>query len=266
MYALEAKHIQYAYTKKAPNILDDVSCHIKQHTFTALVGPNGCGKSTLFKCLSGILQPQHGEVYMRGEKIATISNKERAKILALIQQKNQLEAALTVVEIVQLGRLPYHAGGIGFQLTTNDIVAVDRAMEQVAITGLATKQFHNLSGGQQQRVWLALALAQEPEIILLDEPTTYLDVQFQLELLHLLKRLVAEERLTVCAILHDLNQVMQFADDVIVMKAGQILDKGNTKTVLNEALIAQAFHVGSTRLVNTNQQIVLDLYLQEEQQ
>lgn len=261
----EANQLQFSYNKYSDPILANVSCKIFSKKFTALVGPNGSGKSTLFKCLSGELVPNQGQVYFQGKNILQLSSRKRAQKLSIVQQKNEAIPSLTVEEIVRMGRIPYQSFFSDYRQDPQDSVAVELALERVNLSSLRNEKIEHLSGGQQQRVWLALALAQEPEVILLDEPTTYLDIRFQLELLELLKQLVDKEELTVCAVLHDLNQVMSYADETIVLNHGHIVEAGKTETVLCSKLIKEVFSVSALQLRSSQKRKVLDLYLEEVQ-
>lgn len=261
----EANQLQFSYNKYSDPILANVSCQIFSKKFTALVGPNGSGKSTLFKCLSGELVPNQGQVYFQGKNLLQLSSRKRAQKLSIVQQKNEAIPSLTVEEIVRMGRIPYRSFFSDYRQDPQDSVAVELALERVNLSSLRNEKIEHLSGGQQQRVWLALALAQEPEVILLDEPTTYLDIRFQLELLELLKQLVDKEELTVCAVLHDLNQVMSYADETIVLNHGHIVEAGKTETVLCSKLIKEVFSVSALQLRSSQKRKVLDLYLEEVQ-
>lgn len=243
MNILSTRDLCFCYGNADVFLLYKLNCDIKKNKFTAIIGPNGSGKSTLFKCLSGIYTAHKGEVILKGKNIQKISKEERAKTLAIIQQKNELGAKLTIEEIVEFGRIPYNSKKIGYTLSKNDKNIINETLKKVGIFDLKDKYFQELSGGQQQRVWLALALVQEPEIILLDEPTNFLDIMYQLELLDMLRKMVDSNQLTVCAILHDINQVRKYADYVIILKQGKIISHGSTKNVINEDVIFKTFGV-----------------------
>lgn len=263
---LETKNLFYTYNPNSKFNLSNINCSIQSNKFTTIIGANGSGKTTLFRCLSGLLKPQDGNVFIFGKNIKDVSNSERSKRLAIIHQVNDLHANITVEEIVEMGRLPY-SNSFGFDFSKKDREVINRVIKMVGIDDIRDKSYQRLSGGQQQRVWLALALSQEPEVILLDEPTNHLDVLYQLELLQLLKSMVNRGELTVCAILHDLNHVMRFSDNVIVMKDGEIIASGEVEKTLTEDVIYEAFKVKSKMFVGTQdnrKHKVLDFYIEEK--
>ncbi|RNB82892.1 ABC transporter ATP-binding protein [Brevibacillus panacihumi] len=222
-------------------IVKDLSLKIPDQKITAIIGSNGCGKSTLLKAITRIIPHQSGAVILDGEPIAKENTKELAKKLAILPQTPEGASGLTVGELVSYGRFPYQKG-LG-RLTKRDVAVIDWALE---VTG--TKEFMHrpvdaLSGGQRQRVWIAMALAQDTEMIFLDEPTTYLDLAHQLEVLELLHRLNVEQRRTIIMVLHDLNQAARFADYMIALRDGQIVKAGDCEEVMKPDVLKKVFQI-----------------------
>ncbi|OAH57826.1 hypothetical protein AWH48_02095 [Domibacillus aminovorans] len=214
---------------------------IKEGKITVLLGPNGCGKSTLLKVVSNIVTPQTGEILLGDTLISKLSPKTLAKKMALLPQVYDASIRITVEELVEQGRYP-HMGAIGM-LRKQDHVAIGKAMELTSVTHLKNKSLEYLSGGERQRAWLALALAQETPIILLDEPTTFLDIQHQLSMLELVKKINKDETKTIVLVLHDLNQALQYADEILLMKNGSLYLGGTPKKVLNSKTIKDVYNV-----------------------
>lgn len=248
--------LTYQYPDAVKPALIQASVNLPAGEMTAFIGPNGSGKSTLLHCLTGGLTPTSGDVWYAKRRLQTISPRERAQHIALVQQSNQDSPMLTVREIVQLGRTPFRHFLQSW--SKQDEQAFMDALGTVGLADLPDRPYRALSGGQQQRVWLALALAQEPQIIFLDEPTTFLDIHYQLALLRTLRRLSRTRGLTVGLILHDLNQVLQFADNTYCVNAGQIVAGGTTATVVTPELVHNVFQV-QAEIVQTKQQAVLAL-------
>lgn len=210
---------------------------------SVIIGPNACGKSTLLRALSRLLLPESGQVLLDGRDIHRYPSREVARRLGLLPQSSAAPAGICVADLVARGRFPHQT--LLHQWTRDDEQAVQQAMAATRITGLADRAVDELSGGQRQRVWLALLLAQQTPVMLLDEPTTYLDIAHQLEVLELCRRLNREQGRTLVLVLHDLNQAARYADHLIAMKDGQILAAGAPEAVLQEALIEQVFGIRS---------------------
>lgn len=206
---------------------------------TVICGANGSGKSTLLKCLAGLEQPTEGEVRLSGQPLNALSRRTVARQVAVMSQAPEIPIGLSVEELVEQGRYP-HRPWLG-RLSAQDRTIIESAIFRVGLQDLRERQLATLSGGQRQRAWLAMALAQEPRILFLDEPTSFLDIRYQAELLTLLRKLNSDEGLTIIAVLHDLNQVMDISNDVVLMQRGQVLAAGPAHQVLRADLLQQAF-------------------------
>jgi iron complex transport system ATP-binding protein len=206
MTTLTTKNLQIGYGEKL--IVKDLNLKINKGEITSIIGANGCGKSTILKTLARLHAAKSGSIYLDGKIIQKIPTKEIAKKMAILPQSPDAPGGLTVYELISYGRFP-HQGGFG-RLTDKDCEAIKWALEVTQLTSFAHQAVDALSGGQRQRAWIAMAIAQETELLLLDEPTTYLDMAHQLEILKLLKRLNEEEGRTVVMIVHDLNHAARF--------------------------------------------------------
>jgi iron complex transport system ATP-binding protein len=222
-------------------VVEGLDFAVEAGTVTALVGPNGCGKSTTLKCLARLLGPSTGAVYLNGRAIRGMPAREIARELAVLPQAPALPAAVTVRELVEQGRFA-HAGPLRM-LRRQDHAAVATALAETGLTGFADRPVDRLSGGERQRAWIALALAQETPTLLLDEPTTFLDIGHQLETLELIRRLNRERGKTVVMVLHDLNQAARFADRMVAMADGRIVADGPPAAVLTPELLARLFRI-----------------------
>ena len=239
MSEIRASRIAVAYDLKP--ILKDLSVHLPEGKITTIIGSNGCGKSTLLKALTRIQGIQQGHIYLDGQSIASLPTKEVAKKIALLPQVLEATEGITVYELVSYGRFP-HQKYLG-TLTPHDRGRIHWAMEMTKITTLANSEVDSLSGGQRQRVWIAMALAQDTDTIFLDEPTTYLDLNHQLEILELLERLNKESGKTIIMVLHDLNLSARFSDHIIAMKKGEILFQGTVEDIITPERIETIFHI-----------------------
>ncbi|MBB6672039.1 ABC transporter ATP-binding protein [Cohnella nanjingensis] len=223
------------------SIVKDLSVVIPDRQVTAIIGSNGCGKSTLLKAVTRIIPHQSGAIMLDGMSIAKENTKLLAKKMAILPQTPESASGLTVGELVSYGRYPYQKG-MG-RLTPKDIEVIDWALEATGTIAFKHRSVDALSGGQRQRVWIAMALAQETEIIFLDEPTTYLDMAHQLEVLELLKKLNTEQGRTIVMVLHDLNQAARFADYIIALKDGEIVKAGTNEEVIRRDVLKQVFNI-----------------------
>ncbi|AWR87265.1 ABC transporter ATP-binding protein [Meiothermus taiwanensis] len=220
-------------------IVEDLNLSIAPGQISVLIGPNGCGKSTILRSLARLLPPRQGSVLLDGKMIQHLPTKVVAKKLAILPQMPQAPEGLSVEQLVWFGRYPYQSALGG--RTQSDREAVEWALAQTGMTVFASRALETLSGGQRQRAWIAMALAQQTPILLLDEPTTYLDLSHQLEVLHLLVRLNREEGKTVVMVLHDLNQASRFAHQLIVVNGGRVVAQGLPEEVLNEQILREVF-------------------------
>ncbi|MGQ3673123.1 ABC transporter ATP-binding protein [Xanthobacter sp. TB0136] len=222
----------------ARTISENLSVTIQDGSFTVIVGPNACGKSTLLRALSRLLRPVRGDVVLDGRAINTFPAREVARRLSLLPQTSTAPDGITVEDLVARGRYPHQS--FLRQWSRADEEAVRTAMAATRISELAGRTVDELSGGQRQRVWIAMVLAQETAILLLDEPTTYLDIAHQIELLELLAELNRNGR-TIIAVLHDLNQACRYATHLIAMRDGRIVAEGAPADIVHEQLIETVF-------------------------
>lgn len=237
---LEAKEISVSYGNKS--IINRLSVSLPMGQTTAIIGTNGSGKSTLLKALARLHPLSHGEIVLDGRDIQSYQTTEVAKRLAILPQSARAPEGMTVLDLVSLGRFP-HQKLTQLHLSSEDYALIREVMTITNVWELRDVAVDQLSGGQRQRVWIALVLAQDSDIILLDEPTTYLDIVHQYEILSLLKDLVENHGKTVVYVLHELNQVARFSDYLIVMQEGKILTEGMTQKVFDEKMIESAFKV-----------------------
>ncbi|MDQ6595773.1 ABC transporter ATP-binding protein [Bacillus salipaludis] len=222
-------------------IVKDLSVQIPDRKITTIIGSNGCGKSTLLKAISRIIPFQSGTVILDGKNISQENTKILAKKMAILPQTPESASGLSVGELVSYGRFPYQKGFS--RLTKKDMEVINWALEVTGTACFKYRPVDALSGGQRQRVWIAMALAQETEIIFLDEPTTYLDMAHQLEVLELLQRLNREQERTIVMVLHDLNQAARFADYLIALKDGQVMKAGQSEEVLTPLVLRKVFNI-----------------------
>ncbi|WP_186120864.1 ABC transporter ATP-binding protein [Burkholderia gladioli] len=235
---LRAVDLSLHYPGGAP-IIAHLDVAIAPHAFTTIVGPNGCGKSTLLKALSRVLSPQGGAVLLDGREAAGYAPKAYARQVGFLPQSSTAPEGITVAELVGRGRYPHQSL---LQWTSEaDRAAVREAMARTDVAELAGRRVAELSGGQRQRVWIAMALAQQTEILLLDEPTTYLDLAHQIDVLELCHELNTRFGTTVVAVLHDLNEACRYADRIIVMKDGRIVTSGEPGAAITPATVREAF-------------------------
>ncbi|MBB5153944.1 ABC transporter ATP-binding protein [Saccharopolyspora phatthalungensis] len=238
---LHASDLQLAYGDRV--IVDGLDFDVVDGTITAVIGPNGCGKSTLLRALGRLLRPRRGSVLLDGKQIHKMSTKEVAKVLGVLPQSPVAPEGLTVADLVARGRHPHQSWYR--QWSSDDESAVAEALGMTGIEDLADRTLDELSGGQRQRAWLSMALAQGTDLLLLDEPTTYLDLSHQVDVLELVGRLHDESGRTVVMVLHDLNLAARYADRLVAMKGGAIVAEGEPGEVLTEELLAEVFELNA---------------------
>ncbi|KGB00678.1 ABC transporter family protein [Enterobacteriaceae bacterium ATCC 29904] len=234
---LRGENLTLGYGKKT--VAQDLNVSIPDGHFTAIIGPNGCGKSTLLRTLSRLMTPLAGNVYLDGEQIQRYASKEVARRIGLLAQNATTPGDITVQELVARGRYPHQP--LFTRWRKEDEAAVTRAMQATGITELAGQSVDTLSGGQRQRAWIAMVLAQETAIMLLDEPTTWLDISHQIDLLELLSELNRTQGYTLAAVLHDLNQACRYATHLIALRDGKIVAEGAPKAIVTPDLIEQIY-------------------------
>jgi iron complex transport system ATP-binding protein len=234
---LAAERVRLAYDEHV--VVDNLDLELTEGSFTAIIGPNGCGKSTLLRALGRLLRPTSGQVLLDGRAIARTPTREIAKVLGLLPQTPIAPEGLTVSDLVARGRHPHQTWLR--QWSRGDEAAVAEALAWTGMTGLADRPVDQLSGGQRQRAWISMALAQGTDLLLLDEPTTYLDLSHQIDVLDLVARLHAERGRTVVVVLHDLNLAARYAECLVAMKDGELVASGTPAEVLTESLLADVF-------------------------
>lgn len=239
--AIDVKSLNVQFVQK--HVLKDINWQIPQGRITALVGPNGCGKSTLLKCVIGNLKPRSGHIAIKGQPLESYSANALAHTVAFLPQSPEVPGDMTVEELVYCGRYPHQKWWKNS--AKEDRIAVEAALGATKTLHLKDQLVQSLSGGERQRVWIAMALAQESDILLLDEPTTYLDINHQLEIMELLQRLNREQQLTVVMVLHELNQAAEYAHEVGVIHNGGLKAVGTPAEVFTEALLRDVFAVSA---------------------
>ena len=244
---LEAKNISVTIADK--KILSDVSANFTEGKCFAIIGANGAGKSTLLKVLAALNSDYQGEVFLGGENIRKLGRKKIARSLAVMPQSMQTPPDTTVERLIDFGRFPYRGIFTGSN-PTEDREATEWALKVVNLEKFRARQVSSLSGGERQRARIAMALAQKPEIMLFDEPTTYLDIAHQLEVMQIIRFINENFGMTVIMVLHDINHAIEYADEIIVLKDTKIFAQGNPKEILTADLIAKVFGVRAEIFTN----------------
>jgi iron complex transport system ATP-binding protein len=238
---LSAQGLTLCYGKEQAAAVDAVSLYVPDREITTIIGPNGCGKSTLLRALARLMKPAGGVVHLDGQLIHRLPTREVARRLGLLRQESSTPEGITVEDLARRGRYPHQSF---FQPPTRrDEEAVERALQLTNMIGLRTRRVDQLSGGQRQRAWLAMALAQETPLLLLDEPTTYLDVAHQIEILALLEKLRHEEGRTIVLVLHDVNEAGRVSDRVVAMKDGRVVRQGPPEDVIRPDVLKELYGV-----------------------
>lgn len=239
--ALHVKDVSVGYGERT--VLDTLSVDIKRGAVTSIVGPNGCGKSTLLRTMSRLLNPTKGEIVLDGKSIHDIPTRKLATQLGLLPQAPIAPDGIVVADLVGRGRTP-HQGILG-RWSQQDYDIVAEALETTGISDLAERSIDELSGGQRQRVWIAMALAQRTETLLLDEPTTYLDVKHQLDVLDLLTELNRDRGTTIVMVLHDLNLAARYSDELVAVSGGKVFAHGHPREVITKENVKSVFGIDS---------------------
>jgi len=241
---VSVKNLVVGYDER--NIIKDLSVDISKNEITTIIGPNGCGKSTLLKTITRILKNTDGVIALDGENINTLSTKDVAKKIAILAQQQKLPPDITVEELVAYGRIPHQKWYQ--QDSDEDREIIDWAIKLTKLDSMRTRIVNHLSGGERQRAWIATALAQKPNILFLDEPTTYLDVSHQLDVINLVKKLNKESGIGIVMVLHDINQAVQVSNKIIVMKCGKIYSQGNSEDVVTSKMLEDVYSVKASVL------------------
>lgn len=237
------KNLSFSYGKQ--QVLNGLDFSLHEGRITTLIGANGCGKSTLFNLMTKNLKPDQGEVFLREENIANLRLKDFAREAAIVHQYNTSPPDLTVEKLVSYGRTPYHTMGLSSD-PQKDEEKIQWALEITHTSKHKDKPVTELSGGQKQRVWIAMALAQDTKVLFLDEPTTYLDVRYQLQILKLIQKLNREYGITIVMVLHDINQSLYYSDEIVAMKDGRMIAHGLPEEIITKELVQEVYGVDLT--------------------
>ena len=240
-YTLKSNKVYAGYDGKP--IVTGVDIEIPKNQISVILGSNGSGKSTMLKTFCRLLKPVEGSITLNGESVHDINSKELAKTIGLLPQSSQAPEGIKVVDLIARGRFPYRK--LMTSMTKEDYDAVAEAMEFMGITALADRSIDELSGGQRQRVFIALALAQQTDILFLDEPTTFLDIAYQIEILDLLKDLNKKRRTTIVMVLHDINLSTRYADYIFAMKDGKLIHQGKPNDIITAESIKEIYGLDS---------------------
>lgn len=237
--AIEVRDLHFSYGKN--KILKGVSLKVKENKITTIMGANGCGKSTLFSLMTRNLYPKKGNIFLKGKNIQNLTLKEFSRRVAIVQQYNTASDDMTVENLVAFGRTPHKKMMHG--MNAEDEQMIEWAMEVTNLKEYRNREVSRLSGGQRQRVWIAMALAQGTKTLFLDEPTTYLDIRYQIEILQLVRKLNREFGMTIIMVLHDINQAIAYSDEIIGLKNGKVLIDGNPENVITENSLCELYGI-----------------------
>ena len=252
---MEVRGVSFSYGKN--QILRELDLIIKEKSITTIMGANGCGKSTLFSLMTKNLEPDSGRVFIKGRNLKNISLKDFATKVAIVQQYNDAPGDITVRQLVSFGRTP-HITFLG-EGEKEDEEKIAWAMEVTGISEYSEREISRLSGGQKQRAWIAMALAQDTKILFLDEPTTYLDVRYQVEILELIKSLNENFGLTIIMVLHDINQALHYSDEIIGLHQGRVKVEGRPSDAINKESISLLYGIDLHVMEINGKKVVLPL-------
>ncbi|MDY5585657.1 MAG: ABC transporter ATP-binding protein [Arcanobacterium sp.] len=250
---LEAQSLNLSYGEN--RVVENLNLVLPKGQITSIIGGNGCGKSTLLRSFARLLLPEHGTVLFNGEVLAKYHRKDLAKQLAILPQSPIAPPGITVADLVGRGRSP-HLGLFG-NWSKADYEAVAKALEKTRLTDLADRVVDELSGGQRQRVWIAMALAQDTQCVLLDEPTTYLDVANQLEVLDLLIELNRDQGATIVMVLHDMNLAARYSDNIVALRSGELVAMGSPEEVITAENMRKVFDIECRVVQDSGAPVVL---------
>ncbi len=236
---ISGKHIDLTYGKR--RIVETLDLDVPEGRFTALIGPNGSGKSTILRAYAGLMKPSSGSILLDGRDLTDLSTGEVARKVGVLLQGPVAPEGLTVGDLVQQGRYPHRS--LFSRWSAADQQACDEALTLTGTMDISDRLLDSLSGGQRQRAWIAMTLAQQGEVLLLDEPTTYLDLEHQIELMNLIKTLVDKHGKTVVAVLHDINQAARYATHIVMLKDGNVIAAGRPDNVISAKTVADVFKV-----------------------
>ncbi len=239
MIELKSQDLSLRY--EGEEVIRRLSLEIPPNKITTLIGPNGSGKSTLLKGLARLLRPSHGAAYLDGKEVHRMNSKQVARHISVLLQQHDAPDGLSVRELLSYGRFP-HRGWLGFP-DENESDTIVRALNIVGIAALADRPLGELSGGQRQLAWIAMTLVQDAKIMLLDEPTTFLDMSHQLEVLNVMQHLQEKHQRTIVLVLHDINQAARFSDFMVAIRNGAVLFQGTSTEVMTPRMFSEVFGV-----------------------
>ena len=249
---IKLENISFSYNKKK-EFIQDLSLEFKSGEITTILGPNGSGKSTLLHMMSTYLKPKSGKIYLGDKDLGKLKQKEIAKYISCVYQENEAPDDITVRDLVSFGRNIYSS--VKKEDKEENKRMIDFALKATGIEEIQDKKVVNLSGGQKQRAFIAMSLAQNTEVLLLDEPTTYLDIYHQIEILEVVKSLNEKYNITIVMVLHDVNQAINYSHNIVIMKNGNLIKQGKATEVLNEQTIKDVYNVSGYIHKEDNEEI-----------